>query len=315
MILKKILIEDQKELYRHKNYLLSLGLKFDTINKIYSNSEELDFNIEFELVEFLNNNSFVYKFIEEKIVDFKKQISAKYESLQIDDKNIFIQERKTNQKLYLINIEKNRLAIIDLKKAILKTYKLSKDSLESSSSLAILTLETLASNQEDFVELFSIFAILQNQSSEELLYLDKLKKFKYFCIAKIKEKQQDMFLCNCVTGFFPETKFYIKGNRVFSDYTNYFLTYEQEIKIWKYLYENKNLVGVFKEPTLNELFIGRKIYTIDEYGNKVKRLIKFAKEIEKDKIEITLSDGIHSKKLANLFFKDDLLKRVIEARD
>lgn len=101
MILKKILIEDQKELYRHKNYLLSLGLKFDSVNKIYSNSEELDFNIEFELVEFLNNNSFVYKFIEEKIVDFKKQISAKYESFQIDDKNIFIQERKTNQKLYL----------------------------------------------------------------------------------------------------------------------------------------------------------------------------------------------------------------------
>lgn len=94
MILKKILIEDQKELYRHKNYLLSLGLKFDSVNKIYSNSEELDFNIEFELVEFLNNNSFVYKFIEEKIVDFKNKL--------VQNMNLF----KLMIKIYLFKREK-----------------------------------------------------------------------------------------------------------------------------------------------------------------------------------------------------------------
>ncbi|TLS71809.1 hypothetical protein FE246_05130 [Aliarcobacter thereius] len=314
MILKKIIIEDQKELYRHKNYLLNLNLEYDSYKKIYSNSSFLDFNIEFEIIEFLKNNDFTYKIEEVIIKDFRKQISASYSSLQIDTNNIFIVDKKTNEKIYLLNKIKNKLLIIDLKKDILKSYKIPRNSLDRF-NLALFTLEVLASNSDDFKDLFNIFAILQNQSSEDLLYLDKIKKFKYFCIAKINEKQQDMFLCNCIPDFFPETKFYIKGDRIFSNYTNYFLTYEQEIKVWKYLYSNKNLVGVYKEPTISELFIGRKIYTIDGFGNSVKRVIKFAKEIEKGYFQITLTDGISSAKLSNIFSKDELFKRVIEARD
>ena len=33
MILKKIIIKDQKELYRHKNYLLGLDLEFNISKK------------------------------------------------------------------------------------------------------------------------------------------------------------------------------------------------------------------------------------------------------------------------------------------
>jgi len=315
MVLKKFIIKDQKELYRHKDYLLSLNLEFDNTKKEYSNSGYLDFNIEYELTEFLKNGDFKYTIIEEKITDLKKQILAKYKTLQIDKNNIFIVEKNDNSKIYLLNQTKNQIQIIDLKKSNFKAYKINKDTQEET-NLGIKVLKILASNQDDFKELFNIFAILENQNSENLLFMDKLKKFKYFCISKIKEQQKDMFLCNCVEGFFPETKFYIKGDKVFSDYTNYFLSFEQEFKIWKYLYNNKNLIGVFKEPNLNELFVGRKIYIIDEFENRVKVIIKSAKFCQDNQgIIISLSNGVSVKNLPNIFTKEELQRRVIEARD
>jgi len=315
MVLKKFIIKDQKELYRHKNYLLSLNLEFDNTKKEYSNSGYLDFNIEYELTEFLKNSDFKYTIIEEKITDLKKQVLAKYKTLQIDKNNIFIVEKNDNSKIYLLNQTKNQIQIIDLKKSNFKAYKISKD-IQEETNLSIKVLKTLTSNQDDFKELFNIFAILENQNSENLLFMDKLKKFKYFCISKIKEQQKDMFLCNCVEGFFPETKFYIKGDKVFSDYTNYFLSFEQEFKIWKYLYNNKNLIGVFKEPSLNELFVGRKIYIIDEFENRVKVIIKSAKFCQNNQgIIISLSNGVSVKNLPNIFTKEELQRRVIEARD
>jgi len=315
MVLKKFIIKDQKELYRHKNYLLSLNLEFDNIKKEYSNSGYLDFNIEYELVEFLKNGNFEYTIVEEKITDLKKQILAKYKLLQIDKNNIFIAEKNDNSKIYLLNQTKNQIQILDLKKSNFKAYKISKD-IQEETNLSIKVLKTLSSNQDDFKELFNIFATLENQNSENLLFMDKLKKFKYFCISKVKEQQKDMFLCNCVEGFFPETKFYIKGNRIFSDYTNYFLSFEQEFKIWKYLYNNKNLIGVFKEPSLNELFVGRKIYAIDEFENRVKVIIKSAKFCQNNQgIMISLSNGVYVKSLPDIFSKEELQRRVIEARD
>lgn len=313
MILKKFIIKDQKELYRHKNYLFSLDLDFDKITKEYSNSGNLDFDIQKELLNFLNNHNFKYSIKEEKITDFKKLITAKYKLLTIDSKNIFIVEKSTDTKLYFLNQSKNFIQIIDLQKANLKQYKLKKDLLEED-NLSIKVLSTLAQNENDFKTLFNILTILENQSNENILLNEKLKKFKYFCISKIKEQQKDMFLCNCVLGFFPETKFYIKADRIFSDYTNNFLDYEQEFKIWKYLYNNRNLIGVYKEPSLNELFIGRKIYVLDEFENKIKVSIKNVEYTENNKISITLTNGINQQTLAQKFTKEELQRRVVEAR-
>jgi len=312
MIFKKYIIKEQKELYRHKAYLLSLDLEYDAIKKEYINSTFLDFNMELELIEFLKNNEFKYSIIEEDIKDVKKAITLRYKTLHLDSNNIFIIDKKIDEKVYFLNKTKNFIEILDLQKAIFKSYKLTTKNKQESFSINIL--EVLAQNSEDFKELFEIFAILENQNTQELLYLEKLKKFKYFCISKIKDMQRDNFLCNCVPGFFPETKFYIKANRVFSDYTNFFLSYEQEIKIWKYLFKNKNLVGVFKEPSLYEMFIGRKIYTIDEYGQKIKRVISKAYYSEEN-IVIYLSNGISSQRVLQEFSKEELLQRVIEARD
>ena len=98
MILKKIIIKDQKELYRHKNYLLGLDLEFNSTKKEYSNSSEINFDNLFEITEFLKNHNFTYSIVEEKITDFKKQILAKYKTLQIDSNNIFIVEKNSENK-------------------------------------------------------------------------------------------------------------------------------------------------------------------------------------------------------------------------
>lgn len=314
MILKKIIIKDQKELYRHKNYLLSLDLEFNSVKKEYSNSSHLEYDIEFELIEFLNNHEFKYSFVNEEIKDFKKIILVSYKTIYIDENTIFIVEKKSNEKLYLLHKDNKNILIIDLKKQLLKSYKIPhKD--ERTSKLNIQVLEILASNQDDFKELFTIFSILENQNSQDLLLQDKLKKFKYFCITKVKELQKDMFLCNCVPGFFPETNFFIKGDRIYSSYTDFFLSFDLEMKVWKYLYHNRAFIGVYKEPTLQELFLGKKIYTIDEFSQKVKRLIVNAYYTENNNIQITLSNGVTTQKLSKEFTKEELLRRVIEARD
>lgn len=314
MILKKIIIKDQKELYRHKNYLLSFDLEFNSLKKEYSNSSYLEFDEQFELIEFLKNHDFKFSFINEEIKDSKKIILASYKTLNIDSNTIFIVDKRNSEKLYLISSNENNILILDLKKEFLKSYKIS-NKYENSSKFELLVLEILASNEDDFGELFQIFSVLENQNTKDLLLLDKLKKFKYFCISKVKEQQKDMFLCNCVPGFFPETKFYIKGDRVFSDYTNFFLPFDLEIKIWKYLYSNRNFVAFFKEPSLQELFLGRKIYTLNEFQEKVKRLIVNVNITQNNLIKITLSNGISTSIISKEFSKEELLKRVIEARD
>jgi hypothetical protein len=314
MILKKIIIKDQKELYRHKNYLLSFDLEFNSLKKEYSNSSYLEFDEQFELIEFLKNHDFKFSFINEEIKDSKKIILASYKTLNIDSNTIFIVDKRNSEKLYLISSNENNILILDLKKEFLKSYKIS-NKYENSSKFELLVLEILASNEDDFGELFQIFSVLENQNTKDLLLLDKLKKFKYFCISKVKEQQKDMFLCNCVPGFFPETKFYIKGDRVFSDYTNFFLPFDLEIKIWKYLYSNRNFVAFFKEPSFQELFLGRKIYTLNEFQEKVKRLIVNVNLTQNNFIKITLSNGISTSIISKEFSKEELLKRVIEARD
>jgi hypothetical protein len=314
MILKKIIIKDQKELYRHKNYLLSFDLEFNSLKKEYSNSSYLEFDEQFELIEFLKNHDFKFSFINEEIKDSKKIILASYKTLNIDSNTIFIVDKRNSEKLYLISSNENNILILDLKKEFFKSYKIP-NKYENSSKFELLVLEILASNEDDFGELFQIFSVLENQNTKDLLLLDKLKKFKYFCISKVKEQQKDMFLCNCVPGFFPETKFYIKGDRVFSDYTNFFLPFDLEIKIWKYLYSNRNFVAFFKEPSLQELFLGRKIYTLNEFQEKVKRLIVNVNLTQNNLIKITLSNGISTSIISKEFSKEELLKRVIEARD
>ena len=314
MILKKIIIKDQKELYRHKNYLLSFDLEFNSLKKEYSNSSYLEFDEQFELIEFLKNHDFKFSFINEEIKDSKKIILASYKTLNIDSNTIFIVDKRNSEKLYLISSNENNILILDLKKEFFKSYKIP-NKYENSSRFELLVLEILASNEDDFGELFQIFSVLENQNTKDLLLLDKLKKFKYFCISKVKEQQKDMFLCNCVPGFFPETKFYIKGDRVFSDYTNFFLPFDLEIKIWKYLYSNRNFVAFFKEPSLQELFLGRKIYTLNEFQEKVKRLIVNVNITQNNLIKITLSNGISTSIISKEFSKEELLKRVIEARD
>lgn len=314
MILKKIIIKDQKELYRHKNYLLSFDLEFNSLKKEYSNSSYLEFDEQFELIEFLKNHDFKFSFINEEIKDSKKIILASYKTLNIDSNTIFIVDKRNSEKLYLISSNENNILILDLKKEFFKSYKIP-NKYENSSKFELLVLEILASNEDDFGELFQIFSVLENQNTKDLLLLDKLKKFKYFCISKVKEQQKDMFLCNCVPGFFPETKFYIKGDRVFSDYTNFFLPFDLEIKIWKYLYSNRNFVAFFKEPSFQELFLGRKIYTLNEFQEKVKRLIVNVNLTQNNLIKITLSNGISTSIISKEFSKEELLKRVIEARD
>jgi hypothetical protein len=90
-----------------------------------------------------------------------------------------------------------------------------------------------------------------------------LKKVDIFRFETIKKMRFQGFLCNNIKGFFPETKFYLlPGGRIQESRTGNKVSYEQEQKIWDYLYKNPNRVGKEIEPTIYDYCAGKRITVI-----------------------------------------------------
>ena len=75
---------------------------------------------------------------------------------------------------------------------------------------------------------------MSEYTSKEEIY-GKINKFKYYNISQLPE---NTFLCNCVKGFFPETRFYLEKGKIRSSLTQNYLNKEQSYKIWKFLFYN-----------------------------------------------------------------------------
>lgn len=70
---------------------------------------------------------------------------------------------------------------------------------------------------------------------------------------------QDGFLCNNIPGFFATTEFFIKYNRLVSSVNGFNqLEYKQEERIWKYLYNNRHLIGKRQVLLPSQIYGGRK---------------------------------------------------------
>lgn len=68
-IYNKITIPEQKELYRHKNILIELGLIFDNMKRDYSNNEEISNEALEEIIWICKKNNFNYEVKEIEITD------------------------------------------------------------------------------------------------------------------------------------------------------------------------------------------------------------------------------------------------------
>ena len=308
MTLLKYVIPEQKELYRFKNYLSTLGIGFNSTKKYYSNEVMLNEDEEKELIDFLINKDFKYQIEKVAIKNKEKEIQSKYKILKIDKHNYFIADRVTNKKLYMISIDtlNKNIHFLDMENSYYKSLKIDTPVNQTENDLIIIILEKLNENQNDFKRLFKIFTVLANEYNDELLLYERLKKFKYFCIARIQEQNKNNFLCNNIPSFNPDSIFYLKNNKIFSSITENYLTSEQEQRVWKYLFSNQQLIGKYIEPTVEELFLHRKINVKDKQGEISTALISKIEPSSNDRFKITVNNGNNDIKIDKDFSKDEL---------
>lgn len=141
-----------------------------------------------------------------------------------------------------------------------------------------------------------------------------IKRSDIFRFDIIKKLQYKGFLCNCVPGFYPETKFYLLHNgRIKEDRTNNRILYEQEQKIWDFLYKNQDRVGKEITPSVFDYCLGKKI-NISINGLDEKAVITYITDLKNGKYQIKIKYHGQSKTLNKYFTKEELINHAIKAR-
>lgn len=298
-------IPQQSDIFRFRNVFAQFEIKYSTKNQTYSNIVALDSLDEEKLLDILESNKYKYEVISSENSTINP-LEANYKLFLLDAKNIFVIQRSSNKKEFYINKENSTISILDIENTSYSNH----NSTSSEDDLVLDLLFEFNNNnafKEKNYKLFSILLALSKSHTKEMNLNDKLKTFKYAVIDRITKTNKNGFLCNCIDGFFPETSFFIKGNKIYSDFTDNFIEKNQEQRIWKFLFENQSRIGAFKQPTIKDLFIGRKINVIDQFGNETKCIInRVTKDNISNLLEVSVYTGLNSFKLKNRYSEKEL---------
>lgn len=315
----KFIIDKSDKAYSIRDQLKTYGIYYDFDKKYYHNESFLSDLVQEQLIWFCQKYDLSYR--TEEIKSRNDSTVNKYKILTLDKNNFIIEQVFNNIKCYFINIyngmNNNVVNILDIRKSLHLNATLPE--FESSDYLfEILKYFTYNKNQianykfEDS-DLFLILSNLIESYSLDLKKEEKLEKFKYKIIQEISSKKQNYFLCNCVPGFFPETEFYLLGNRIKNSATNNLISFNQEKKIWKYLFnkENRKYIGEWREPTYAELFVGNKISVKEKNGIEYSVKINSVRNIN-GKLQITICNGNKKVIISKYFDKDELFEIIKE---
>lgn len=313
----KFIINKSDTAYKQKDQLKTFGIYYDFDKNYYCNNSIINEDLQEQLIWFCQKFDLSYK--TEEIKSKYDLTVNKYKILTIDKNNFLIEQVYNNLKCYFITIytgiNTNTVNILDIRKSLhlratLPEFESSDYLFEILKYFTYNKDEIHNSNFQDS-DLFSILPNLVDSHSLDLKKEEKLEKFKYKIIQEILSKNQNGFLCNCVPGFFPETEFYILGNRIKSSFTNNFIPYNQEKKILGYLFkkENQKYIGEWREPTYYELFIGNKIPLTEKNIGEFLAIISSVQNIN-GKLKITARNGNREFTLPKYFDKDELFSMV-----
>ncbi len=163
-------------------------------------------------------------------------------------------------------------------------------------------------NTDNFLELF-----VQTVKEREKVK-GTLKKTDIFRFETIRKLKHQSFLCNCIPGFYPETKFYLLPNgRIRDNRSGNTILFEQEQKIWDFLYKNQNRVGKEITPSVYDFCAGRNI-NISVSGLTEKAKITYITDLKNGKYQIKINYHGQYKTLPTAFSKEELISRVIDSR-
>lgn len=320
---ERVTVKYNFEIHQHKNILQEYGLRQDNKTRNFFNKKELDSKDIDRIKAYCHQYKLVFFteiIIEEELY---KAIEAKYKLQTVGINSYLITLRKNDNPCYFISswnydghVEFDILDTRYHKHMTLKHKITYLDNLsELLKALEEQKIELTRDYKLNIEKISNILYVFLNDYNRELNYEEKLNNFKYFVKNKITKEFKDGFLCNAVPGFFPETKFYIKNNKLVSNLNGFNpIRYEQEKKIWKYLMDNKKYVGKIKSLTLREAFYNSKIFTNDETGIPKRVIINNIKELSGGQLTVQVFDGIKNYNLPNLYTRDSLFRKVIQDR-
>lgn len=317
--IKRIYIKKQDNLYKFKNDLIDFGLVWLSKENYYYNKYELNDNIFNDIIWLCKKNELK---IEMKNEEHKSEV-AKIESIYslntLNDSTFIIKNRKDNKSIYIISIFNENaidtINFLDNEKSKLFTIKTklkdSKNKILSIFNIIEKREVELKEEKKDFNfdRFFLIMSILMSEFTLADEIYGKINKFKFYNISKIP---QNTLLCNCVKGFYPETIFYLEKGKIRSSFTQNYLNKEQEYKIWKFLFYNRDRVAKDHKPTLWDLFVDGKLnVSINGYETKmpISNVIWNG-----GNIKVQVFNGIKKVTLNKTFNKDELWAQILENR-
>lgn len=317
--IKRIYIKKQENLYKFKTELIDFGLMWQAKDNYYYNKYELNSDIFDSIIWLCKKNELKTEIKKEEYTNIASKIEAIYTIYSLNDSTFVIKSRKDNKTLFIISIFSSpngdiinfldnenakhfslKIKLGDSKNKILSVFKI----------LEKKELELKEKKMDfDFERFFLKMSILMSEYflSDEIY--GKINKFKYFNISKLP---QNGYLCNCVKGFFPETIFYLEKGKIRSSFTQNFLNKEQEYKVWKFLFYNRDRVAKEHKPTLWELFVDGRVNVItNDYETKMPiSNVKW----NNGNIIVQVFNGVKKETLNKTFNKEDLWTQVLENR-
>ncbi len=317
--INRIYINKQDKLYNYKNELQELGLIWNSSENYYYNKYEISqVNVD-AILWICKKNDFKYQIKKEEYSDITQRLVSQYKIVSLNEFTFAIVNRKDDKYIYMICVYKDVLSdtinILDNKNAKHFSFmsKLT-DSKNLLLSIFMYLQEKETKIKESIVNfdfeafLLTMSVLLSEYTNNKDVY-GKINKFKFHTISKLNDNS---LLCTSVKGFFPETRFSLKKGKILSSFSKNYLNKEQENKIWKFLYYNRDRVGVEHKPTLWELFVNGRIH-VSQDGFETKMPICDVKW-NNGNIIVTVFNGDQKVSLNKTFTKDELWAEILSNR-
>jgi len=317
--LTRVYIYKQDKLYNFKSELQELGLLWSNKDNCYFNQYEISQNNVDAIAWICKKNDFKYELKKEEYEDITQRIQSQNKILALNDFTYAILNRKDDKCLYLIAVYKDILGdtvnIIDNKNGQHFAFS----SKVSDQKNIILSIYTYLEKKEeelnkslrdfDFEAFFLKMSILLSEFTSAKEIYGKINKFKFYTISKLSDNS---FLCNSVRGFFPETRFFLTKGKITSTFSQNYLNKEQENKIWKFLYYNRDRLANEHKPSLWELFVNGRVH-VSQDGFETKMPICDVKW-NNGNILVTVFNGETKVSLNRTFSKEELWAEVLANR-
>ncbi len=314
-------IKNENKIYIHKDELYSYGLKYDSKEQVYKNKYALSSIEEKNITEFCDRYDYSLSKSEEIIKDEKDKYKKRFKLIS-HNKNIYSILNRSSQ-IFPYTITTNseaslvRFNIVDNTKGeLISIVREPTNDNRLFFLMQVLSIEfekIQAINEKiNLKEVFDMLSSLLDIYSSSVEEQMKVKRFRLAKINELLKKQenqgkQKIFLINAVRGYYWETDFFlhVPTKKIYSSHSDNIIDYDQEMKVWNFIYDNKSFICKRRRPSMEERYIGKriKVTTSDGFTSSVP-IVKIKYIDSLDKYALTIYNGKKNQEIPKVFSKE-----------